>query len=50
MHIVGTYEPRNKKHIAKDESTKLELENVFIKCKNKPTEVFYPKLVCEFRK
>lgn len=35
IHIVGTYERENKKHVAKDESTKICLENVFIKCEGK---------------
>ena len=31
MHIVGTYSTKNKKHIARDERTRIELDNVFIK-------------------
>lgn len=50
IHIVGTYEAKAKKHIAKDEATKLELDNVFIKYKDKNHEIFCPRLVCDFKK
>lgn len=50
IHIVGTYEAKAKKHIAKDEATRLELENVFIKHKDKNEEIYCPRLVCEFKK
>jgi hypothetical protein len=33
LHVLGMYE--KKRHVAKDETTKLELENVFLKTKNR---------------
>ena len=42
VHILGMYE--KKKHIAKDELIKLELENVFIKTKNQNNELFFGKM------
>lgn len=30
-HIIASYSTKNKKHIPKDEKTKIDLENVFIR-------------------
>lgn len=46
-HIIATYNTKNKKHIPKDEKTKIDLENVFIRTGEK--EVFYTKIQCEFQ-
>lgn len=45
-HIIASYSTKNKKHIPKDEKTKIELENVFIRTPER--EVFYAKITCDF--
>ena len=50
LHIIGTYSTKQKKHIAKDERTKIELDNVFIKVMNHNLETYLQKLTCDLTK